>query len=220
MGPSVSLLDTHIRISIHFRLLIDAVTAALPSPSLPPLPPSLYIPPPVDHRDDIPESEQPPCKRLYLSIIGSRYEIEEVLMSQDYLEDSTCLVCTQPSRYWTHRASTFTYGDRTDSQETVWMWAGGGGPMSSERLWLLDGLSHDDSSRRASEPSVIHVFALENYLLMRKQDEVPSALRDSDHRRQDHCRDSLEISEIWARDERHAKEFVTHTAKRSRARAS
>ncbi|GKA84535.1 hypothetical protein Tco_0806130, partial [Tanacetum coccineum] len=35
------------------QALIDAVTAALPSPSLPPLPPSLYIPPPVDHRDDI-----------------------------------------------------------------------------------------------------------------------------------------------------------------------
>ncbi|GJT89864.1 hypothetical protein Tco_1078709 [Tanacetum coccineum] len=59
------------------QALIDAVTAALPSPSLPPLPPSLYIPPPVDHRDDIPESEQPPRKRLYLSTIGSRYEIGE-----------------------------------------------------------------------------------------------------------------------------------------------
>ncbi|GKF64609.1 hypothetical protein Tco_0188057, partial [Tanacetum coccineum] len=57
--------------------LIDAVTAALPPPPLPPLPPSLYIPPPVDHRGDIPESEQPSCKRLYLSTIGSRYEIEE-----------------------------------------------------------------------------------------------------------------------------------------------
>ncbi|GKE59188.1 hypothetical protein Tco_1498373 [Tanacetum coccineum] len=56
------------------QALIDAVTAALPSP---PLPPSLYIPPPVDHRDDIPESEQPPRKRLYLSTIGSRYEIGE-----------------------------------------------------------------------------------------------------------------------------------------------
>ncbi|GKA42480.1 hypothetical protein Tco_0735140 [Tanacetum coccineum] len=37
-------------------------TAALPSSPLPPLPPSLYIPPPVDHRDDILESEQPPRK--------------------------------------------------------------------------------------------------------------------------------------------------------------
>ncbi|GKF13538.1 hypothetical protein Tco_0055000 [Tanacetum coccineum] len=51
--------------------------AALSSPSLPPLPPSLYIPPPVDRRDDIPESEQPPRKRLYLSTIGSKYEIRE-----------------------------------------------------------------------------------------------------------------------------------------------
>ncbi|GJX73110.1 putative reverse transcriptase domain-containing protein [Tanacetum coccineum] len=59
------------------QALIDAVTAALPSPSLPPLPPSLYIPPPVDRRDDIPESEQPPRKRLCLSAIGSRYEIGE-----------------------------------------------------------------------------------------------------------------------------------------------
>ncbi|GKC63174.1 hypothetical protein Tco_1095772, partial [Tanacetum coccineum] len=31
--------------------LINAVTTALPSPPLPPLPSSLYIPPPVDHRD-------------------------------------------------------------------------------------------------------------------------------------------------------------------------
>ncbi|GJY04960.1 hypothetical protein Tco_0370900, partial [Tanacetum coccineum] len=46
-------------------------------PLLPPLPPSLYIPPPVNRRDDIPESEQPPRKRLYLSTLGSRYEVGE-----------------------------------------------------------------------------------------------------------------------------------------------
>ncbi|GKF59547.1 hypothetical protein Tco_0176333, partial [Tanacetum coccineum] len=56
------------------QALIDAVTTALPSP---PLPPSLYIPPLVDRRDDIPEFEQPPRKRLYLSTLGSRYEVEE-----------------------------------------------------------------------------------------------------------------------------------------------
>ncbi|GJS03768.1 putative reverse transcriptase domain-containing protein [Tanacetum coccineum] len=56
------------------QAFIDAVTTALPSP---PLPPSLYIPPPVDRRDDTPESEQPPRKRLCLSTLGSRYEIEE-----------------------------------------------------------------------------------------------------------------------------------------------
>ncbi|GKF29095.1 hypothetical protein Tco_0095437, partial [Tanacetum coccineum] len=59
------------------QALIDAVTVALPSPLLPPLPPSLYIPPPVDRKDDIPETEQPPRKRLYLSTIGSRYEVGE-----------------------------------------------------------------------------------------------------------------------------------------------
>ncbi|GJS77411.1 hypothetical protein Tco_0727292 [Tanacetum coccineum] len=59
------------------QALIDAVTVALPSPPLPLLPPSLYIPPPVDRRDDIPESEQPPRKRLYLSTLGSRYEVGE-----------------------------------------------------------------------------------------------------------------------------------------------
>ncbi|GKF50447.1 hypothetical protein Tco_0146914, partial [Tanacetum coccineum] len=59
------------------QALINAVNAALPSPPLPPLPRSLYIPPPVDRRDDIPESEQPPRKRLYLSTLGSRYKVGE-----------------------------------------------------------------------------------------------------------------------------------------------
>ncbi|GKF70153.1 hypothetical protein Tco_0203210, partial [Tanacetum coccineum] len=59
------------------QALIDAVTTALLPPPLPPLPPSLYMPPPVDRRDDIPKSEQPPRKRLYLSTLGSRYEVEE-----------------------------------------------------------------------------------------------------------------------------------------------
>nr|GEY01399.1 hypothetical protein [Tanacetum cinerariifolium] len=56
------------------QALIDAVTPVIPSP---PLPPPLYIPPPVDRRDDIPEIEMPPRKRLCLSILGSRYEIGE-----------------------------------------------------------------------------------------------------------------------------------------------
>ncbi|GKA29623.1 hypothetical protein Tco_0715868, partial [Tanacetum coccineum] len=69
------------------QALIEAVTAVLPSPPLPPLPPlppSLYIPPPVDRRDDIPESEQPPRKRLYLSTLGSRYKVEERIRDVGY----------------------------------------------------------------------------------------------------------------------------------------
>ncbi|GKF38493.1 hypothetical protein Tco_0118554, partial [Tanacetum coccineum] len=56
------------------QALIDAVTTALPSP---PLPPSLYIPLPIDRRDDILESKQRPRKRLCLSTLGSRYEVGE-----------------------------------------------------------------------------------------------------------------------------------------------
>nr|GEW03559.1 hypothetical protein [Tanacetum cinerariifolium] len=56
------------------QALIDAVTTVLSSP---PLPPPLYIPPLVDRRDDIPETEMPPRKRLCLSTLGSIYEIGE-----------------------------------------------------------------------------------------------------------------------------------------------
>ncbi|GJY46147.1 hypothetical protein Tco_0435210 [Tanacetum coccineum] len=56
------------------QALIDAITAALPSP---PLPPSLYIPPPIDRRDYVPKSELLPRKRLCLSTLDSRYEIGE-----------------------------------------------------------------------------------------------------------------------------------------------
>ncbi|GJU02387.1 hypothetical protein Tco_1112725 [Tanacetum coccineum] len=59
------------------QALIDAVIAALPLPSLLPLPPSLYIPPSIDRRDEIPESEQPPRKRLCLSTLGSICEVGE-----------------------------------------------------------------------------------------------------------------------------------------------
>ncbi|GKB68802.1 hypothetical protein Tco_0930214 [Tanacetum coccineum] len=59
------------------QALVDAVTAALPLPPLPTLPPSLYVPPPVDYRDDIPESELPPRKRPCLSTLGPRYEVRE-----------------------------------------------------------------------------------------------------------------------------------------------
>nr|GEW93099.1 hypothetical protein [Tanacetum cinerariifolium] len=55
------------------RLTRCMASATLPSP---PLPPSLY-PPPVDRRDGIPKSEQPPRKRLCLSTLVSRYKVGE-----------------------------------------------------------------------------------------------------------------------------------------------
>nr|GFB81370.1 hypothetical protein [Tanacetum cinerariifolium] len=59
--------------SAEERLARCTTPTTLPSP---PLPPSLY-PPPVDRRDNILESEQPPRKRLCLSTLGSRYEVGE-----------------------------------------------------------------------------------------------------------------------------------------------
>nr|GEY31046.1 hypothetical protein [Tanacetum cinerariifolium] len=56
------------------RLAKCMAPAALPSP---PLPPPLHMPPPVDRRDDIPETKMPPYKRLCLFTLGSRYEVEE-----------------------------------------------------------------------------------------------------------------------------------------------
>nr|GEV13896.1 integrase, catalytic region, zinc finger, CCHC-type, peptidase aspartic, catalytic [Tanacetum cinerariifolium] len=58
--------------SARERLARYIAPATLPSP---PLPPSLYPPPPVDRRDGIPESKQPPRKRLCLSTLGSKYEV-------------------------------------------------------------------------------------------------------------------------------------------------
>nr|GFB54778.1 hypothetical protein [Tanacetum cinerariifolium] len=56
------------------RLARCTAPATLPSP---PLPLPLHMPPPVDRRDDIPETEMPPRKRLCLSTLGSRYEVGE-----------------------------------------------------------------------------------------------------------------------------------------------
>ncbi|GJV03170.1 hypothetical protein Tco_1336739 [Tanacetum coccineum] len=72
-------MTTHHLSHYHHPLQESAllVTTALPSPLLPPLPPSLYIPLPVESRDDILEFEQPPRKRLCLSTLGSRYEVGE-----------------------------------------------------------------------------------------------------------------------------------------------
>ncbi|GJR60419.1 hypothetical protein Tco_1502581 [Tanacetum coccineum] len=48
----------------------------LPSSPLPPLPDSLFIPP-VDRKEDIPEAELPPRKRLCLTTPTLRYEVGE-----------------------------------------------------------------------------------------------------------------------------------------------
>nr|GEW51083.1 putative reverse transcriptase domain-containing protein [Tanacetum cinerariifolium] len=64
--------------SVGERLARCTAPAALPSS---PLPPPLHMPPPVDRRDDIPETEMPPRKRLCLSTLGFRYKVGESFTS-------------------------------------------------------------------------------------------------------------------------------------------
>ncbi|GJU64231.1 hypothetical protein Tco_1246066 [Tanacetum coccineum] len=61
--------------SLHLPL---PVPTSLPLPSSP-LPASLFIPPLVDCREDIPKAELPPRKRLCPTAPTSRYEVEESL---------------------------------------------------------------------------------------------------------------------------------------------
>nr|GFD37121.1 hypothetical protein [Tanacetum cinerariifolium] len=72
--PSPSPLASLSPPSVRELLVRCTAPAALPSP---PLPPPLYKLPPVDRRDDIPETEMPPRKRLCLYTLGSRYEVGE-----------------------------------------------------------------------------------------------------------------------------------------------
>nr|GEU32163.1 reverse transcriptase domain-containing protein [Tanacetum cinerariifolium] len=53
------------------------ISLSLLLPTLPPLPTSLFIPPLVERREDIPEVELPPHKRLCLTAPTSRYEEAE-----------------------------------------------------------------------------------------------------------------------------------------------
>nr|GFA79729.1 hypothetical protein [Tanacetum cinerariifolium] len=72
--PSPSPLTSLSPPSVGEHLARCTTPAVLPSP---PLPPPLHMPPPSNRRDDIPEIEMPPCKRLCLSTLGSRYEVGE-----------------------------------------------------------------------------------------------------------------------------------------------
>nr|GEY19772.1 hypothetical protein [Tanacetum cinerariifolium] len=58
-----------------------STSLALPSPSppppLPPLPASLFIPSSVDRKEDIPEAELPPRKRLCVTALTLRYKVGE-----------------------------------------------------------------------------------------------------------------------------------------------
>ncbi|GJS33217.1 hypothetical protein Tco_0531599 [Tanacetum coccineum] len=91
--------------------LVDAVTTVLPSP---PLPPSLYIPPPVDRKDDIPESERPPRKRSCLFSLGSKCEVGESSTARPTRGISQ----TVHYELQTHREHVYAYESQIQAHQT------------------------------------------------------------------------------------------------------
>ncbi|GKF18541.1 hypothetical protein Tco_0063459 [Tanacetum coccineum] len=61
---------------MHLPLPVPTLFPSSSSP-LPPLLVSIFIPPPVDRREDISEAELPPRKRLCSTAPTSRYEVVE-----------------------------------------------------------------------------------------------------------------------------------------------
>ncbi|GJS94974.1 putative reverse transcriptase domain-containing protein [Tanacetum coccineum] len=196
------------------QALIDAVTAALP---LPPLPPSLYIPPPVDHRDKIPESEQPPHK--------STVDAEERRQGIRDVGYGLCMLDSRGSSGSRSRISQrvnmdsqrvdLLMGDRMTLQETVWMVEEEA--YASREAWAhsigLSQVTHQELQTHRD-----HVYAHETHLqahqtqlqlqstLIQTQHQVQetrfqmqqaelAALRETDRRRQAQMAELLSLRE-------------------------
>nr|GEY37736.1 hypothetical protein [Tanacetum cinerariifolium] len=98
------------------RLARCTAPAALPSP---PLPPSLYPPPPVDHRDGIPESEQPPYKRLCLCTLGSKYKVGESSTRGRGVDYGFANTVEAETRHWGIRETNHGTCDKTRTESTT-----------------------------------------------------------------------------------------------------
>nr|GEU61789.1 hypothetical protein [Tanacetum cinerariifolium] len=90
--------------SARERLARCTTLAALPSPTLPP---PLHMPPPVDRRDDIPETEMLPRKRLYFSTLGSRDSEWVDLLMEDSIAYQETIEIVEEEAYvaqeaWAH----------------------------------------------------------------------------------------------------------------------
>ncbi|GKF07621.1 hypothetical protein Tco_0041845, partial [Tanacetum coccineum] len=178
------------------QALINAVTAALPSPPLPLLPPSLYIPPLVDHKDDILEFQQPPRKRLCLSTLGSRYEAGESSTARstrgrgiDYGFVST-VDAEERRQGIRHVAELHEYdtqrlysllGDGQALQETVWMVEEEA--YASREAWAHSiGLSQATQAHQELQTHRDHVYAHETYLQAHQtQLQLQSTLIQTQH---------------------------------------
>ncbi|GKF25414.1 hypothetical protein Tco_0081308, partial [Tanacetum coccineum] len=141
------------------QALIDAVTAALP------LPPFLYIPPPVDHRDDIPESEQPSRKSTVdaeerrQGIRGVGYGIKGTWVDPtEAVPEIAPMTVEEVNTRVTELAELHEHDTQDlyalleDAQDRDNMDGGGGGLCFPRSLGSLDRIESGDSSG-ASDPS-------------------------------------------------------------------
>ncbi|GKD40915.1 hypothetical protein Tco_1261122 [Tanacetum coccineum] len=146
------------------QAFIDAVTVALPSPPLPPLPSSLYISLPVNRRDDVLETKLPSRKRLCLSTLGSKYEIEESSTARPIRDPAEAVpeVAPMTVREVNTRVTELAklhehdiqdlYALLEDAQDRNSMDGGGGGLCFLRGLGSLDRIESRDPSG-ASDPS-------------------------------------------------------------------
>ncbi|GJS19096.1 hypothetical protein Tco_0447728 [Tanacetum coccineum] len=192
------------------QALIDAVTAALPSP---PLPPPLYIPPPIDRRDDIPESDQPPRKRLCLSTLGSRYEIRESSTARPNgdLAETVPEVAPMTVGEVNIRVTELAELHEHDTQD---LYA------------LLE--DAQDSRSRISQRVVMDLqrvdffmgdrMTLQETVWMTQQAEI-AAIRESDHRRQAQMAETLRVMRDMRREMSDMQaELLAHQEQQGRAR--
>ncbi|GJT05151.1 putative ribonuclease H-like domain-containing protein [Tanacetum coccineum] len=173
------------------QALIDAVTTALPPHSLPPLPPSLSIPSPVDRRDDILESEQPPRKRVDA-------EEEEQGIRRCWIRDLYALLedaqdgrsrISQRVEMNSQRVD-LLMGDRMTLQETVWMVEEEA--YASREAWAHSiGLSQATHQELQTQ-SPPHDHGVTSSLSMQSKTEL-AALRETDRRRQDQMVETLRV---------------------------
>ncbi|GKE22424.1 hypothetical protein Tco_1433936, partial [Tanacetum coccineum] len=175
------------------------VTTALPSPLLPPLPPSLYIPPPIDRRDDLLESELPPRKRLCLSTLGSKYEgISEVgygirdtwVDPAEAVPEIAPMTVTRISQRvaMDSQRADLLLGDRMTLQETIWIMEEEA--HASREAWAyLIGLSQ--ATHQELQTHRDHVYAHETHI--QAHQAKMAALRETDHKRQAQMAETLRV---------------------------
>ncbi|GJW24098.1 hypothetical protein Tco_0037909 [Tanacetum coccineum] len=149
------------------QTLIDAVTAALPSPSLPPLPPSLYIPPPA------------PDMRLERVLLLDLPEVDPA----EAVPEIACMTMGEVNTRVTELAELHER-DTQDlySPRTVWIWMEE--PMLPARLGSFDRI--DQATHQASTHRD-HVGETNTLSI------TPTQTTETDRRRQDQMVEALRV---------------------------